>query len=72
MVASTDTVGRLVVTNIHKVAFGLCASDKTRVIDPTRPELQDTDQVQPQDDGTTMFYPVMDCRFYNKLYPQGF
>lgn len=72
MIASTDTLGRLIVTNIHKVALGYYKSDKTRVIDPTRPELEEVDQIQPQEDGTTLFYPIMDCRFYNKLYPQGF
>lgn len=72
MVATTDTLGRLVITTIQNVAFGLCSSDRFAVIDPT---IQDEklDRIAPLRDGFTIpMYPVICARFYNKIHPQGF
>jgi hypothetical protein len=42
------------------------------IVDPTKPEEEKQDRIPPQMDGTPLTYPVIDCRFYNKLHPQGF
>ena len=68
MVVSTDSTGRLVVTTIQNVAFGLCSADKTTIIDPNKAD-ESYDQIEPLFDGTPLFYPVVDSRFYNKQYP---
>jgi len=71
MVVSTDTLGRLVVTTIQNVAFGLCSADKLTIIDPTKAD-EAFDKIEPNPDESPLFYPVIDSRFYNKIYPQGF
>lgn len=72
MIVSTDTAGRIMISTIQNVAFGLCSADKMTVVDPTKPEEEKQDRIAPQMDGTPLTYPVIDCRFYNKLHPQGF
>lgn len=68
MVISTDTTGRVIVTTIQNVAWGLCSSDKITIIDPNKND-ESFDKITPNSDGTNVMYPVIDCRFYNKMYP---
>lgn len=68
MVMSTDTLGRVVVTYISNLAFGLCTADKFTVIDPNKNE-PNHDKIAPLADGSPLWYPVLESRFYNKIYP---
>lgn len=62
MIASIDVDGKVVISTITNVAFGLLSASKFVIVDPQKDALKLPDSTLPK-------YESMECRFFDKIFP---
>ena len=65
MIASVDIDGKIVITTIMNVAFGLLSANKFMIVDPVKDALKYPDRKFPR-------YQTIEPRFFDGIFPQGF
>ena len=65
MIASIDIDGKIVITTVTNMAFGLLSSNKFVIVDPVK-------DLQKYPDRTFPRYQTIEPRFFDKIFPQGF
>jgi hypothetical protein len=65
MIASVDIDGKIVITTIQNVAFGLLSANKFMIVDPVKDALKHPGRKFPR-------YQAIEPRYFDKIFPQGF
>ena len=62
MIASVDIDGKIVITTVTNMAFGLLSANKFVIVDPVKDAQKFPDKVFPR-------YQAIEPRFFDKIFP---